>query len=138
MIYIQDHYLMQKKHRAERKLQRENKEKKEKRKEKILIKQSELRNIGRESLEVSSQALDQSNRKPLKEANSRSSELFKSSKVLLFHSLQRHHIKHNGAKFQILDKCFPCQFYHPKRVSATDLGKTQETPKDLNTKLHNR
>ena len=37
MIYIQDHYLMQKKHRAERKLQRENKEKKEKRKEKILI-----------------------------------------------------------------------------------------------------
>ena len=57
---------MQKKHRAERKLRRENKEKKEKRKEKILIKQSELRNIGRESLEVSSQALDQSNREPLK------------------------------------------------------------------------
>ena len=73
-----------------------------------------------------------------KEANSRSSELSKSPKVLLFHSLQRHHIKHNGAKFQILDKCFPCQLYHPKRVSATDLGKTQETPKDLNTKLHNR
>ena len=58
--------------------------------------------------------------------------------VLLFHSLQRHHIKHKGAKFQMLNECFPSQFHQPKRVPATDLGKTQEIPKDLNTKLHNR
>ena len=98
----------------------------------------ELRNIGRESLEVSLQALDQSNKVPLKEAKSWSSELSMSSNVLLFHSLQRHHIKHNGAKFQMLDKCFPGQFHQPNRVSATDLGKTQENPKDLNTKLYNQ
>ena len=90
----------------------------------------------RESLEVSPQALDQSNREPLKEANIWSSELSMSSKVLLFHSLQRHHIKHDGAKFQMLETCFPGQFHQPNRVSATDLGKTQKIPKDLNTKLH--
>ena len=98
----------------------------------------ELRKLGRESLEVSPQALDQSNKEPLKEANSWSSELSMSSNVLLFHSLQRHHIKHKGAKFQMLDECFPSQFHQPKRVLATDLDKTQEIPKDLNTKLHNR
>ena len=92
----------------------------------------------RESLEVSSQALDQSNRESLKEVNSWSSELSMSSNVLQFHSLQRHHIKHNGAKFHMLDKCFPDQFHQPKRVSATDLSKTHEIPKDLNTKLHNQ
>ena len=32
----------------------------------------------------------------------------------------------------MLDKCFPSQFHLPKRVSAIDLGKTQEIPKDLN------
>ena len=97
----------------------------------------ELRNIGRESVEVSPQALDQSNREPLKEANSWSSELSMSSNVLQFHSLQRHHIKHKEAKFQMLNKCFPGQFHQPKRVSATVLGRTHEIPKDLNTKLHN-
>ena len=97
----------------------------------------ELRNIGRESLEVSPQALDQSNREPPKEANSWSSELSMSSNVLQFCSLQRHHIKHNRAKFQMLDECFLGQFHQPKRVSTTVLGKTYEIPKDLNTKLHN-
>ena len=95
-------------------------------------------NKGRESLEVSPQTLDQSNRKPLKEANNWSSELSMSSKVLLFRSLQRHHIKHKGAKFQMLDTCFPSQFHQPNKVSATNLGKTQKIPKDLNTKLHNQ
>ena len=94
----------------------------------------ELRNKGNESLEVNPQALDQSNREPPKEANSWSSELSMSSHVLLFRSLQRQHIKHNGAKFQMLDACFPGQFHQPNRVTATDLGKTQEIPKDLNTK----
>ena len=61
-----------------------------------------------------------------------------SSNILLFRSLQRHQIKHNGAKFQMLDKCFPSQFHQPKRVSTTDLGKIQENPKDLSTKVHNR
>ena len=93
--------------------------------------------MGRESLEVSLQALDQSKREPLKEANNWLSELSMSSNVLQFRSLHRHHIKHSRAKFQMIDECFPGQFHQPKRVSATDLGKTQEIPKDLNTKLHN-
>ena len=98
---------------------------------------TELRDIGRESLEVSPQALDHSKREPLKEANSWSSKLSMSSNVLQFCSLQRHHIKHSRAKFQMLDKCFLGQFHQPKRVSTTDLSKTHEIPKDLNTKLHN-
>ena len=61
-----------------------------------------------------------------------------SSNVLQFRSLQRHHIKHNQAKFQMLDKCFQNQFHQPKRVSATNFGKTHEIPKDLKTKFHNR
>ena len=56
---------------------------------------------------MSPQALDQSKREPLKEANNWSSKLFMSSNVLQFLSLHKHHIKHRGAKFQILDKCFP-------------------------------
>ena len=92
----------------------------------------------RESLKVSPQTLDQSKREPLKEASSWSSVLSKSSNVRQFSSLQIHHIKHNGAKFQMLDECFPNQFHQPKRVSAIDLSKTHEIPKDLKTKLHNR
>ena len=80
--------------------------------------------MGRESLEVSLQALDQSKREPLKEANNWSSELSMSSNVLQFHSLHRHHIKHSEAKFQMLDECFLGQFHQPKGVSAIDLGKT--------------
>ena len=94
--------------------------------------------MGRESLEVSPQALDQSKREPLKEANSWSSMLSMSSNVRQFRSLQIHHIKHNGGKFQMLDECFPNQFHQPRRVSATDLGKTHKIPKDLKTKLHSR
>ena len=98
----------------------------------------ELRNKGRESLEMSPQTLDQSKREPLKEASSWSLELSISSNVRQFHSLQIHHIKHDGTKFQMLDECFPNQFHRPKRVSAIDLGKTHEIPKDLETKLHNQ
>ena len=116
----------------------EKKECKDKGRKRYYVYRRELRNIGRESLKVSPQALDQSNKVPLKEANSWSSELSMSSNVLLFRSLQRHHIKHYGAKFQMLDKCFPGQFHQSNKGSITDLGKTQENPKDLNTKLHNR
>ena len=35
-----------------------------------------------------------------------------------------------------LEECFPNQFHQPKSVSVIDLGRTQETPKDLNTRLH--
>ena len=94
--------------------------------------------MGRESLVVRPQALDQWKSEPLKEANSWLSELSMSSNILQFRSLHRRHIKHNGAKFQMLDKCFPGQFHQPKRVSITDLGKTHKIPKDLKTKLHNR
>ena len=61
-----------------------------------------------------------------------------SLKVCQFRSLKVHHIKHNGTKFQMLEECFPNQFYQPKKVSAIVLGKTHEMPKDLKTKLHNR
>ena len=40
-------------------------------------------------------------REPLKEASNWSSDLSMSSKLHQFHSLQIHHIRHNGAKFQI-------------------------------------
>ena len=38
----------------------------------------------------------------------------------------------------MLDECFPNQFHQQKRISATNLGKTYEIPKDLKVKLHNR
>lgn len=40
-------------------------------------------------------------------------------------------------KFQMSNECFPNQFYQPKRISNTVLGKTHKTPKDLKTKHHN-
>ena len=76
-------------------------------------------------------------REPLKEASNWSSDLSMSSEVRQFRSLQIHHIRHNGAKIQMLEECFPNQFHQLKRVSATDLDKTHEIPKDLKTKLHN-
>ena len=67
----------------------------------INYKERELRNRGRESLDVSPQALAQSNREPKKRASSWSLDLSKSSNVLLLRSFQIHHIKHNGTKFQM-------------------------------------
>ena len=75
-------------------------------------------------------------REPLNEASNWSSDFAMCSKVLQFHSLQIHHIKHNGTNFQMLEGCFPNQFHQPKRVSATNLGKTHEISKDLKTKLY--
>ena len=63
----------------------------------------EQMNEGRESLDVSPQAWDQSNRDLLKEASKWSLELSKSSKVRWLHSFQRDHNKYNGAKFQMSD-----------------------------------
>ena len=31
----------------------------------------------------------------------------------------------------MLEECFPNKFHQPKSVSTTDVGKTQEIPKDL-------
>ena len=76
-------------------------------------------NKGRESLDVSPQAQDQSNRDPLKKASSWSPDLSMSSKVCRLCSLHIHHIKHNGTKFQILDERFPNQFHQSKRTSDT-------------------
>ena len=98
----------------------------------------ELRNKGIDSLDVSHQALDQSKREPMKKASNWSSDLSKSSKVHGLHSLQIHHIKHNKAKFQMIDECFPNQLDQPKRKFATDLVRTHEIPKVLKTKLHKR
>ena len=87
---------------------------------------------------MSPQALDQSNKEPLKEASSWSHKPSMSLKVLQLRSLQIHHIKHNGIEFQMVDECFPSQFHPPKRISETVHGKTHGTPNDLKTKLHNR
>ena len=38
----------------------------------------------------------------------------------------------------MLYECFPNQFHQPKRLATTDLDKTREIPKDLNTRLHNQ
>ena len=58
------------KHEAKRKIQREKIECKGKERKRNQVHKRELRNIGRESLEVSLQVLDQSNKVPLKEAKS--------------------------------------------------------------------
>ena len=67
----------------------------------INYKERELRNRGGESLDVIPQALAQSNREPEKRASNWSLDLSKSSNVRRLHSLQIHHIKHNGTKFQM-------------------------------------
>jgi len=103
-----------------------------------LQRERELRNKGRDSLEMSPQALDQSKREPIKEASNWSSDLSKSSKVHRLRSFQIHHIKHNRTKFQMLDECFHNQFHLPKRKSTTDLERTHRISKVLKTKLHKR
>ena len=64
-------------------------------------KERELRKRGRESLDVSPQALAQSNRELEKRASIWSSDLSKSLNVRRLRSFQIHHIKHNGTKFQM-------------------------------------
>ena len=98
----------------------------------------EQRKEGRESLDVSPQARDQSKRVPLKEASIWSPVLSKSSKVLRFRSFQIHHRMHNGTRFQIWDEYFPSQFHQPKSKPGIDLDITHDKPKVINTKLHNR
>ena len=65
---------------------------------------------------------DQSNREPLKEASSWSSELSTSS-IHLLRSLHVHHINHNRTKFQMSDECFPNQFHQPKEDQVPFLVK---------------
>ena len=80
----------------------QNKMEKQKYKKKhSLQRRRELRNKGRESIDMSPQALAQSKRKPEKKASSWSSDLSKSSNVRQLRSLQIHHIKHNVTKFQM-------------------------------------
>ena len=79
----------------------------------------------------------ETSRDQLKEVSNWSMELSKSSNIRLLRSFHRHHNKHNGTKFQMLDECFPNQFHQPKRKLGTVLGRTHEIRKDLRTKLHN-
>ena len=82
--------------------EQKNKKKESKNKKKnINYKERELRKRGRESLDVSPQALAQSNREPEKIASKWSSDLSKSSNVHRLCSFQIHHIKHNRTKFQM-------------------------------------
>ena len=67
-MYIQKYYLMQKKKIRQKKKYREKEDKKQK--EKILITRKGAKEHRERTLEVSPQALDQSKREPLKEANS--------------------------------------------------------------------
>ena len=77
-------------------------------------------------------------REPAKRASSWSSDLSKSSNVSQLRSLQMHHIKHSGTRFQMLDECYPNQFHHLNRQSCTIREGTQEIPKVLKTKHHCR
>ena len=114
------------------------KESKNKKKKNINYKERELRKRGRESLDVSPQALAQSNRELEKRVSIWSSNLSKSSNVRQLRSFQIHHIKHNETKFQMLDKCFPNQFHQLKRKFDTVHEGTHEIPKIRKTKHHNR
>ena len=67
----------------------------------INYKEGELKKRGRESLDVSRQALAQSNRELEKRASIWSSNLSKSSNVRRLRSFPIHHIKHNETKFQM-------------------------------------
>ena len=113
------------------------KKKKQKTKTKnINYKERELRKRGRESLDVSPQALAQSNGELEKRVSIWSSNLSKSSNVRQLRSFQIHHIKHNETKFQMLDKCFPNQFHQLKGKSDTVHEGTHEIPKIRKTKHH--
>ena len=112
------------------------KESKNKKKKNINYKERELRKRGRESLDVSPQALAQSNRELEKRVSIWSSNLSKSSNVRQLRSFQIHHIKHNETKFQMLDKCFPNQFDQLKGKSDTVHEGTHEIPKIRKTKHH--
>ena len=81
--------------------EQKNKKKESKNKINKNYKKRELRKRGRESLDVSPQALAQSNREPEKIASNWSSDLSKFSNVRRLRSFQIHHIKHNGTKFQM-------------------------------------
>ena len=78
----------------------EQKERKQKQRN-INYKERELRKRGRESLDVSPQALPQSNREPEKIASKWSLDISRSSNVRRLRSFQMHHIKHNETKFQM-------------------------------------
>ena len=66
-MYIKKSYFMQNEHKAVKVFKEEGENNKE---ENRLQMRRELRNKGRESLDVSPQARDQSKREPLKEASS--------------------------------------------------------------------
>ena len=125
-MYIQEHYLMQKVIRQRKKLQ----------KEKILI----TKERAKEHREKITRGESPSPRSFKKRTTKRNKQLV----IGFFHVLKSpsislpHHIRHNGTKFQIPKECFPNQFHQLKRVSAIDLGKTHEIPKDLKAKLHNQ
>ena len=87
---------------------------------------------------MSPQAQDQSNKDPLKEQSSWSLQLSKSSKVRWLRSLQIHHCRHNGTKFQNFEECFPNQFHQPKSKFETVLAKTHKIPKEWKKKFHNQ
>ena len=80
---------------------------------------------------------DQSNREPLKEASSWSSELSTSSNIYLLRSLHVHHINHNRTKFQMSDECFPNQFHQPKEDQVPFLVKPTDSQRIEKTKHHN-
>ena len=79
----------------------EEQKEREQKQRNISYKERELRKRERESLDVSPQALAQSNREPEKIASKWSLDLSKSSNVRRLRSFQMHHIKHNGTKYKM-------------------------------------
>ena len=68
---------------------------------------------------VKPQILDYWNKVPISKDFKTSANLTVSSIVWVFCSYQINHIRQAGTIFQILEKCFPSQFHHPKRREAT-------------------
>ena len=95
---------------------------------------------GRRKLEmeihcVKPQILDHWNKVPI----SRLQNICKSqvsSIVRVFHSCQTNHIRQAGTIFQILEKCFPSQFLHPKRREATIFDISHWIPNIKKTSHH--
>ena len=85
-------------------------------------------NIGRESLVVSFWTQDQLDEEPTKEARSWFAELSTSSNMQWLCSLQMHHIKHNGVKFQYQMRVSPAN----STIQKEDLAYFLVKPKKAN------
>ena len=84
-----------------------------------LSKAKDSKNSSTEGEDISPQALDQSNRETKKISMTLAKGVSMFSKVHLFLSLQRVHMRQEGIKFQTPKDLFPNQFHQPNNKSET-------------------